>query len=203
MRIRTARSGAVSAALLSSVLLSPMAAGCAPSAPVASTSNPAPRRSVTAGPDKMSLAEPVVYQWLKVDGGGYLSTSQLIGRVTLLSFITSYDVTSQAQIRYVSNLARDHVPRLNVVAVVLETAEYQPIVAAYASALELKFPVVLADAATIRGEGPFAGLRHVPSFAILDREGRERFRHLGAMSYAQLEAAVRRVEDDSGVPRPP
>ena len=53
---------------------------------------------------------------------------------------------------------------------------------------------VIADAATIVGEGPFAGLHHVPSVVILDKEGREAWRHVGFVDQARLEAAVKAVE---------
>lgn len=144
--------------------------------------------------------EPVFFRWPDVRGGE-LTSADLAGRVSVLVFITSYDVPSQAQVRFLSSLSRDHVPRLNAVVIVLEPPEHEPLIKAYADLLELKFPVVMADASTIRGEGPFAGLHHVPSIAILDREGRERFRHLGLMQQSDLEAAVVRVEEDTGVPR--
>jgi len=54
--------------------------------------------------------------------------------------------------------------------------------------------VALADSATIAGDGPFAGLHHVPSIVILDRESREVFRHVGLIEEAALEQAIRSVE---------
>lgn len=142
------------------------------------------------------MGAAVAFRWPEVRSGEVISTD-LTGRVTVLVFITTYDLLSQAQVKFLSSLGRDHVPRINTVAVVLEPADHQPLVAAYADMLELKFPVAMADAATIRGEGPFAGLHHVPSVAILDKDGVERFRHLGMLDKAALEKAVLRVEEET------
>lgn len=123
----------------------------------------------------------------------------MAGRITVIGFITTYDVMSQAQVRFLDRLSREHVPRLNVAVLVLELPENRPMVEAFVSALELPFPVAMADAATIRGEGPFRGLHHVPAITILDREGRERLRHLGPLDRAGLEEAVVKVEAEAGV----
>ncbi|NUP04559.1 MAG: TlpA family protein disulfide reductase [Polyangiaceae bacterium] len=171
-------------------------AACAPAAPEGETPTASPLASAGEAP---ASGDAVVFQWPNVTGGGQISNADLAGRVSVLVFVTTYDVPSQAQVRFLTQLSRDHVPRLNVVAVVLEPPEHQPMAAAYASTLDLKYPVVMADAATIRGEGPFAGLHHVPAVAILDRQGRERFRNLGLMDQAALEAAVVKVEEETGV----
>jgi hypothetical protein len=165
-------------------------------APTQPTSKPSGLGSVSIQPD----APPAQFQWTGVDGR-VVSTETVQGRITVLCFITTYDVASQAQVRFLGRLYRDHVPRLNVGVVVLEPPENREIVGAFASALELGFPVALADQATIRGEGAFRGLHHVPSVVILDREARERFRHLGLLETAPLEAAVGKVETETGVRR--
>lgn len=182
-------------------------AACAPA-----TLNETPSKAEPSGPpplvasvspamvEVLPPADPIRFHWPRVSGDGTeLTEADLRGRISVLVFITTYDVPSQAQVRFLSTLSRDHVPRLNAVALVLEPPEHLPIVEAFASALDLKYPVVLADPATIRGEGPFAGLHHVPAVAILDRDGRERFRHLGLMPTAQLEDAVQLVEQATGV----
>ncbi len=179
------------------MLAAALLAGCA-----AATSEPSDGRS-TARPvqstgDAPPSGKPVSFVWEKAHGGK-LETSELEGRVSVLVFITTYDVPSQAQVKYLANLLRDHAPRLNGVAVVLEPPENAPLVAAYADALDLKFPCVLADPATTRGEGAFTGLHHVPAVAILDRSGREQFRHLGLLNERELESAVVHVEEATGV----
>jgi hypothetical protein len=126
--------------------------------------------------------------------GTVLSTESLSKRVTVIGLLTTYDVLSQVVARFLASLARSHTPRLNVAALMLEDAENKPLVEAFVASLGLPYPVALADAATITGEGPFAGLHHVPSVVILDKEGREAWRHVGFVDQARLEAAVKAVE---------
>ena len=39
----------------------------------------------------------------------------------------------------------------------------------------------------------------MPSLVILDREARERYRYLGLLDFPELEAAISKVEGESGV----
>ena len=81
---------------------------------------------------------------------------------------------------------------------VLEASENPPLLEAFAQTMALEYPVALADAATIAGQGPFAGLHHVPSVVLLDRQGREAWRHLGLADEAMMEAALREAEARAG-----
>lgn len=145
--------------------------------------------------------DPVSFRYPNVLGGD-LASDDLRGRVTVLLLITTYDVPSQAEVSFLTRLHKEHVPRLNAALIVLEPPESRDIVREYVRALAVDYPVGMADAATIAGRGPFKELQHVPSVVILDRGGRERFRHLGPMKYADLREAVRKVEADSGVETP-
>jgi hypothetical protein len=70
-------------------------------------------------------------------------------------------------------------------------------VEAFVAALNLPYPVAMADRATLAGEGPFRGLHHVPSIVILDREGREAHRRLGIANTTTLDVLLREVERTS------
>ncbi|MGK4002759.1 TlpA disulfide reductase family protein [Sorangium sp. So ce1036] len=126
--------------------------------------------------------------------GRELSTATLAGRLSVIGFVATYDVASQAEARFLAGLVRDHTPRINAALLVLEAEENRPLVEAFVSALKLPYPVALADAATIAGEGPFSGLHHVPSVVILDAEGREAFRHVGLITQEALEEVLRGIE---------
>jgi hypothetical protein len=144
--------------------------------------------SATAGP-----RGPLRFAFEAVDGRP-ISTEAFINRVTVIGLLTTYDVPSQIEARFLGSLERRHTPRLNVAALMLEAPENKPLVQAFTLTLGVSYPVGLADAGTIAGEGPFAGLHHVPSIVILDRDGREAFRHVGFMNESTLEDAVRAVE---------
>jgi hypothetical protein len=162
--------------------------------------SPDPSAIVPVGTVEVSGA-PVVFRYPTVLGGD-LASEDLRGRVTVLLLMTTYDVPSQAEVLFLTRLHKEHVPRLNAALIVLEPPESRDIVREYVRALAIDYPVGMADAATIAGRGPFEKLQHVPSVVILDREGKERFRHLGPMKYADMQAAVAKVEADSGVDKP-
>jgi hypothetical protein len=158
-----------------------------PTAPAAVATN-----APTTGPT-------VRFAYEGIDGRP-ISTEALTNRVSVIGFLTTYDVHSQAEARYLALLERHHSPRVNVAALMLEAPENRPLVEAFVASLGLTYPVALADAATIAGEGPFVGLHNVPSVVILDRAGREAFRHVGFLNEASLETATRAVEAASPPP---
>lgn len=160
-------------------------ASCAPAAaPIPEPSEP--RSTAPKGP-------PVQFAFETLDGQT-LSTESLHGRISAIGFIATYDVASQAQARFLAAVARRHVPRINVALLVLESPDNLPLAQAFAEALPFKGPIAMADAATIAGKGPFAGLHHVPSVVILDRQGVEVWRAIGLMDEGAIDEALRRVE---------
>jgi hypothetical protein len=134
---------------------------------------------------------PIRFSYESVDRRP-ISTESLAGRVSVIGFVATYDDASLLMARYLAELVRRHTPRLNVAVLALDPPENLPIVQAFARAMP--YPVAAADAETIAGNGPFAGLHHVPSVVILDREGREAWRRIGLTDQATLEAALQKVE---------
>jgi hypothetical protein len=126
--------------------------------------------------------------------GADVSTDTVHGRTTVLAFLTSYDPTSLAEARFLIDLEHRHAPRINVVFLMLERPENQPLVQAFSDMLATPFPVCMADADTIAGRGVFAGMNSVPSVLVLDKEGHEHSRHLGFQKEKELEDAVSAAE---------
>ncbi len=141
----------------------------------------------------VATGAPVRFAFETLEGKP-LTGESLRGRISVIGFLTTYDFYSQAEARFLSSIARRHAPRVNVAALILEASENRTLVEAFTAALKLPYPVAMADEATIAGEGPFAGLHNVPSIVILDREGREVYRHVGLVNEAAIEAAIRAVE---------
>src|SRR5262245_5003659 len=69
---------------------------------------------------------PLRFEFTALDGRPVTNES-LAGRITVIGFVATYDVASQAQARFLAGLARRHVPRLNVAALVLEPPENRPL----------------------------------------------------------------------------
>ncbi|NUQ75095.1 MAG: TlpA family protein disulfide reductase [Polyangiaceae bacterium] len=139
---------------------------------------------------------PVAFELATIDNKP-LSTATLAGRFSVIAFLATYDMASQAQARFIAELVRSHKPRINAAAIILELPENKPMVEAFVAALEPPYPVAMADRLTLAGEGPFRGLHHVPSVVILDREGREAFRRIGLTEVSTLEEVLRDIERTS------
>jgi hypothetical protein len=152
----------------------------------------APPSAVPEAPPPPS-GPPLSFAYDTLDGKA-LSSETTTGRFTVIGFITTYDLASQAEVRFLAGLGRAHAPRVNVAALVLEPRDNRPLVEAFVTSLGIWFPVALADAETIAGRGPFADLHHVPSVIILDKQGREAFRHVGLIEQNELDGALRALE---------
>ncbi|WP_437671407.1 TlpA family protein disulfide reductase [Sorangium sp. So ce131] len=168
-----------------------LAIGCSGAGSGGEARAPAP----VADPPAAAVATgPVLTFSYETLDGRELSTASLAGRLSVIGFVATYDVASQAEARFLAGLLRDHTPRINVALLVLEASENRPLIEAFVAALKLPYPVAIADAPTIAGEGPFAGLHHVPSVVVLDAEGREVFRHVGLITQEALEETLRGIE---------
>lgn len=133
------------------------------------------------------------YSFGGVDGQ-LIGSSAMRGRVTVLLFVTTFDLGSQVQAKRLEGLYRGHAPRLNALAVALEAPRYVDLARSYREILELSYPIAMADPATLSGEGPFGVIRTVPTWVILDRRGVVREVVQGPLSPQELEALVQEAE---------
>lgn len=132
---------------------------------------------------------PLVFSFPTPDGGAFTGAATR-GRATAVLFVTTYDAASQVLAQRVAELARRMRPRINAGAVVLEAPRYAPLAQVFGETLGLGYPVAVADDGTRRGEGPFGRIDRVPVVVVLDRAGRERWRHEGLVSTRALERAL-------------
>ncbi|NLE86491.1 MAG: TlpA family protein disulfide reductase [Myxococcales bacterium] len=144
-------------------------------------------------PAPVQRGAPVSYAWGTTDGR-VVSSEELRGRATVLLFVTTFDLASQAEAKHLEDLYRTHKPRINAVAVVMEAPKYAPLARSFAEVLGLSYPVALADDATRQGRGPFGVISSVPSWVILDRDARPVFAHAGVVSLRQIERGLRSVQ---------
>jgi hypothetical protein len=165
-------------------------AGCVP-AP-ADPSDPNVGAEPVPAPFKPS-ENPVALDVTLIDGKR-LATRDLLNRLTLVVFLATYDTASQAEARIAAAVVSRHKPRINGLGIVLEPTANLPLVQTFATALNLPYPLAMADAETLAGRGPFPGMHHVPSLALLDRQGREVWRYFGVATVSELEAVLLRHE---------
>ena len=141
--------------------------------------------------------DPVVFSFLTSDGVSFDSQGTR-GRVTAILLITTYDLTSQLVARRLNDLLSSFRPRFNVAAVVLEPPKYAVLLEPFKSSLGLRYPVVLADYATLRGDGIFGKIPEVPIVIVLDPEGRPVWRLAGPATEQQIKKALREAGPDPG-----
>jgi hypothetical protein len=134
---------------------------------------------------------PLHFRYELADGKGILAPEPFRGRPTVIVFLTTYDLASQAQARFLSGISRRHGPTLHAAAIVLEPPDNRPLIVAFRDALRLDYPVAIADAALISGEGPFGDVHAVPSTVVLDSEGRLVWRHVGLSKEDEIETVLR------------
>jgi hypothetical protein len=126
------------------------------------------------------------------DGKSY-SSDQVLGRVTIVLFLTTYDTASQiAATRFdseIHTLSR----RVNALAVALEPPNHSLLVGVFHDSLHLSYPLLMPDPATLAGQGPFGVIDVVPTWVVLDKSGREIWRKAGVGAIPELRAILRDV----------
>jgi hypothetical protein len=125
--------------------------------------------------------------------GQQVSSSETRGRPTVILFLTTYDLASQFAARDLAHIVRSFTPRANAVAVVCEDAQYEDLLPTYRQTLELPYPVVMGDIGTRAGQSAFGPIDILPTLVVLDRSGREVWRHAGAASRAEVTTALERA----------
>lgn len=138
---------------------------------------------------RASRAAPVSFSLAGIDGTRQDGRA-FLGRVTVILFATTFDISSQAQAQQLEDLYRTHVPRVNALLVVLEPAKNVELVRGFRDVLGLNFPVAMADPQTLTGQGVFGTVSSVPSWLFLDGAGRPTNIAEGQLSPAQLREAV-------------
>jgi hypothetical protein len=136
--------------------------------------------------------EPVAFSFPSMDGE-VVNSDTTHGRVTVLVFITTFDLVSQLVVRRVGEVIVRFRPRANAAAVVVEAPQYAELLSAYRESLSLPYPVVMADFATQQGSGPFGDITKVPTTIVLDRDGGEVWRHQGPLEPDEIEGVLRRA----------
>lgn len=118
--------------------------------------------------------------------GGILGSGAHRGRVTILLFGTTYDITTQAEARRLDQFMRQHRPRLNALLVMLEPPQNIEVVRAYQEILSLGYPIAMADHDTLSRRGAFANIQVVPGWVFLDRHGVPRASAEGPLDFDRL-----------------
>lgn len=127
--------------------------------------------------------------------GREVSLDAALGRNTVLAFLATFDTASQAQARFLSGIEKNHAPRTNCFAIVLDRPEALPLIEAFVDTLSLRYPVAHVTAEDL-AQTRFMSLKTVPTVLILDHGGRTVWRSRGLATEQELEAVLRELEGD-------
>jgi hypothetical protein len=125
--------------------------------------------------------------------GEVLSSETTRGRVTVLLFVTTFDLSSQIMAKRVEAVMRRHRPRVNAGAVALEAPNDAPLVDVFKSSLGLSYPVALTNSTRVDQSGPFGAVDRVPVLVVLDSRGVEVARAQGVVSENELDDVLTRA----------
>lgn len=139
------------------------------------------------------LGQPVHFSLGTIDGGE-LSSDTTRGRSTLLLFVTTYDLPSQAEALLLREVVARHKPRANAGIVMLEPPRSAALAQVWRDSLGLDLPVAMASPALLSGESQLGRVAGVPTLLALDRRGRVVLRREGALTKAEIEACLRQAD---------
>jgi hypothetical protein len=139
------------------------------------------------------LGQPVQFSLGTIDGAE-LSSDTTRGRSTLLLFVTTYDLPSQAEALLLREVVARHKPRANAGIVMLEPPRSAALAQVWRDSLGLDLPVAMASPALLSGESQLGRVAGVPTLLALDRRGRVVVRREGALTKAQIEDCLRQAD---------
>ncbi len=148
------------------VALAAALVGCGGARGTASADPPGVSVSARAAP-----RSPVDFSYDAV-GEAPVTAEGTRGLPTVISFITTSSLPSQAQADFLVAMSKHDGDRVHYIVVVLEPQENRELVDLYKKALSIPFPVAIADADTLAGAGAFGDVSAVPVTVLLDRAGR-------------------------------
>jgi hypothetical protein len=132
-----------------------------------------------------SSSDVAVYAFDSLDARP-VSAAAFAGKVTVLTFVTTYDPISQMQIHFLLDVAND-MPNVVFALVALQEPAQRELVELYRDAMKWTFPVALGDTATIAGGGTLGDVHQVPTTIVIARDGHIAWKKVGGVTASELE----------------
>jgi peroxiredoxin len=135
--------------------------------------------------DRRSVSPPVELMLLNANGQS-LDLRELRGRPLLLFVFTTFDDTCQLALIPLERALRAH-PELRALGIAVQP-EPQQLLPLYRDALAVSFPLTYEpDNQVVAGKTMLGPIQTVPTYVLLDAQGRIAARHTGALNAAALE----------------
>jgi len=126
--------------------------------------------------------------------GQEVTSDNTRGRVTVLLFVTTFDLSSQVVAKHLNEVFHVHRPQIHAAAIALEAANDAPLVDVFKSTLALDYPVALADLPELEHQPTLGTIAAVPTVIVLSGEGRQIVRKSGVFTVRELESWVARAQ---------
>jgi hypothetical protein len=125
-----------------------------------------------------------------------VSSSGLAGKPTVLAFVVTDELASQAQAGFLAAMAKNDGDKVNYALVAVEPAERRELIESFRSFFETKFGVSLrtgmADKDLLLGAGPFGDVRKL-TVVLLDKAGKIAWQKTGIAKAEEIRAALARL----------
>ncbi len=126
--------------------------------------------------------------------GQEVTSENTRGAVTVLLFVTTFDLSSQVVAKHLNEVFHAHHPQIHAAAIAIEAANDAPLVDVFKSSLALDYPVAIADAPELERQVTLGYIGAVPTAIVLSGEGREILRKSGSFSARELDGWVARAQ---------
>jgi hypothetical protein len=124
-----------------------------------------------------------------------VSSAALRGKPTVIAFVASDDLASQAEAGFLATMAKSDGDRVNYVLVAVEALPQRELVESFRAFFESKFGVSLrtamADKETLEGSGPFGDVRRL-TIVLLGPTGKIAWQKTGLAKADEIRAALAR-----------
>lgn len=152
---------------------------------VACKSGASPDGVALVGTSAPSADAPATYVFDSLDAR-LVSSDGFRGKTTVISFITTGEIQSQAEVAFLVKMAENDGDKVNYAIVAVQEASGRELVEEYARFCHITFPVAMGDPAKLASDGPLGNISAIPTTVILDAAGRIVFRSSGVVTSKDL-----------------
>lgn len=120
-----------------------------------------------------------------------VTSAAFAGKPVVLAFVTTWDLPSQAQVRYLIEMDKRDQGAVVYAAICLQESKDRELIEVYRSTLGIGFPMGIADRGTLAGAGAFGDVQSVPTVVVLDASGHVALQKVGLVKSEEIRAALR------------